>query len=70
MPFSYAISNPANCSLSLPAPIVAPRLFHSDRFRRDFVEVLGQLRQETDFLLIGWVLMPEPFHLLGKPALA
>ena len=46
------------------------KLLDSDRFRRDFLEVLGQLRQETGFLLIGWVLMPESFHLLGKPALA
>ena len=43
------------------------KLFDSDRFRGDFVEVLGQLRQETGFLLTGWVLMPEHFHLLIKP---
>ena len=29
------------------------KLFDSDRFRRNFVEVLGQLRQEAGFLLIG-----------------
>ncbi len=43
------------------------KLFQSDRFRCDFVEVLMQLRQETGFLLVGWVLMPEHFHLLIKP---
>jgi len=43
------------------------KLFESDRFRRDFVEVLQQLRQEMGFRLIGWVLMPEHFHLLIKP---
>lgn len=32
-----------------------------------FVDVLRQLRQEKGFLLVGWVLMPEHFHLLIKP---
>jgi putative transposase len=44
------------------------QLFESDRFRRSFVEVLAQLRPEMGFLLIGWVLMPDHFHLLIKPA--
>ena len=43
------------------------KLLESDRHRRDFVETLRQLWQETGFLLIGWVLMPEHFHLLIKP---
>lgn len=42
-------------------------LFLSDRFRRCFVETLARVRQETKFLLIGWVLMPDHFHLLLKP---
>lgn len=43
------------------------RLFDSARFRWTFVETLHQLRRETSFLLIGWVLMPEHFHLLIRP---
>jgi len=43
------------------------KLFESDRFRWSFVEVLGQLRIEMGFRLIGWVLMPDHFHLLIKP---
>ena len=43
------------------------RLFASDKFRRSFVEGLAQLRTEMGFLLIGWVLMPDHFHLLTKP---
>ncbi len=43
------------------------KLFESRRFREDFVEVLRGLRQEMGFRLIGWVLMPEHFHLLLKP---
>ncbi len=43
------------------------KLFESDRFRQDFVEVLQQLRQQMGFRLIGWVLMPEHFHPPVKP---
>ena len=43
------------------------KLFEHDPFRWTFVEVLRQLRNETGFLLIGWVLMPEHFHLLIPP---
>ena len=43
------------------------KLFEDDRFRWYFVQVLRQLRSEAGFLLIGWVLMPEHFHLLVKP---
>jgi putative transposase len=43
------------------------KLFDSERFRWTFVQVLRRLRRETGSLLIGWVLMPEHFHLLIKP---
>ena len=43
------------------------RLFTCQRFCWTLVETLRQVRQETGFLLIGWVLMPEHFHLLIKP---
>jgi REP element-mobilizing transposase RayT len=39
-------------------------LFACQRFCWAFVETLRQLREETRFLLIGWVLMPDHFHLL------
>ena len=42
-------------------------LFLSERFRGGFVETLAQARQEMKFLLIGWVFMPNHFHLLLKP---
>ena len=42
-------------------------LFFSERFCRCFVERLEEGRQELKFLLIGWVLMPEHFHLLLLP---
>ena len=43
------------------------RLFTCQRFGGIFVATLRQLRQETGFLLIGGVLMPEHFHLLIQP---
>jgi len=43
------------------------KLFQRERFRRDFVEVLDQVRGKLGFLLMGWVLIPEHFHLLIKP---
>jgi putative transposase len=43
------------------------KLFEPEPFRCIFVEALRQLRQETRFLLIGGVLMPEHFHLLTRP---
>ena len=42
-------------------------VFLSDRFRRYFVERLEEVREQLHFLLIGWVLMPEHFHLLIQP---
>jgi putative transposase len=43
------------------------RLFDSDRFKRNFITVLGGLRAELGFRIVGYVLMPEHFHLLLWP---
>ena len=42
-------------------------LFRSERCCRCFVDALAGVREATGFLLIGWVLMPEHFHLRLKP---
>lgn len=42
-------------------------LFRSERFCRCFVDTLVEVRKAGSFLLIGWVLMPDHFHLLLKP---
>jgi len=42
-------------------------LFRSERFCQEFVATLNAVRSEFAFLLIGWVLMPEHFHVLLKP---
>ena len=43
------------------------RIFDSDRFRRKFTQTLADLRAELGFRVIGYVLMPEPCHLLIGP---
>jgi REP-associated tyrosine transposase len=42
-------------------------VFRSEPCCRCFVDALADVRKSTGFLLIGWVLMPEHFHLLLKP---
>jgi putative transposase len=44
------------------------RLFDSERFKRNFITVLGGLRAELGFRIVGYVLMPEHFHLLIWPS--
>ncbi len=44
------------------------RLFDSERFKRNFLTVLGGLRTELGFRIVGHVLMPEHFHLLLWPS--
>lgn len=44
------------------------KLFDSQRFRRHFIQTLAELRNELNFKIIGYVLMPEHFHLLIWPS--
>jgi putative transposase len=44
------------------------KLFDSLRFRRHFIRTLAELRVELDFKIVGYVLMPEHFHLLIWPS--
>ena len=43
-------------------------VFNSERCCRCFVDALADVRKATGFLLVGWVLMPEHFHLLVWPS--
>ena len=43
-------------------------VFNSERFKREFVATLAELRAELGFRLLGYVLMPEHFHLLVWPS--
>jgi REP-associated tyrosine transposase len=45
-----------------------PRLFDSERFKRHWIKTLDGLRTELGFKIIGYVLMPEHFHLLLWPS--
>jgi REP element-mobilizing transposase RayT len=44
------------------------QVFNSERFKREFVVTLAELRAELGFRLLGYVLMPEHFHLLVWPS--
>jgi REP-associated tyrosine transposase len=44
------------------------RVFDSERFKRHFVAALAELRSELGFRILGYVLMPEHFHLLIWPS--
>ena len=66
MPFRKRHYHPGHLQFITTSTYRRGKLFASDRLRGDFVEVLRRLRQETGFRLIGWVLMPEHFHLLIK----
>jgi putative transposase len=46
------------------------RLYDSERFKNHWVDTLGELRQELGFRIVGYVLMPEHFHLLLWPGKA
>jgi putative transposase len=43
------------------------RVFDSIRFRNHFVKTLAELRVRLGFRILGYVLMPEHFHLLIWP---
>ncbi len=43
------------------------RLFDSDKFKREFIATLDELRTELGFKIVGYVLMPEHCHLLVWP---
>jgi putative transposase len=42
-------------------------IFSTPSRRELFVEAFRAVRSKLDFPLIGWVLMPEHFHLLFQP---
>jgi putative transposase len=67
MPVSRRHFAPGQLQFITSSPYRRTKLFESHRFRSDFVAALRELREETGFLLIGWLLMPEHFHLLIKP---
>jgi len=67
MPFYHRPYSPGQLQFITTSTYRRTPLFLSERFCRCFVQRLEEVRQELGFLLIGWVLMPEHFHLLLKP---
>jgi putative transposase len=45
-------------------------VFLNPEYRKIFVDSLRAVRSKLDFLLIGWVLMPEHFHVLLRPGIS
>jgi len=67
MPLYHRVYSPGELQFITTSTYRRTFLFLADRFRRCFVQRLDEVRQELHFLLIGWVLMPEHFHVLIKP---
>ena len=67
MPFYKRWYSPGQLQFITSSTYRRAPLFHSERFCCCFVQRLEEVRQKFNFLLIGWVLMPEHFHLLLQP---
>ena len=67
MPFYQRIYSPGQLPFVTTSVYRRVPLFLSERFCRCFVQRVEAVRRELKFLLLGWVLMPDHFHLLLKP---
>ena len=67
LPFCHRVYSPGELQFITTSTYHRMPLFLSDRFRGCFVQRLEEVRQQLHFLLVGWVLMPEHFHVLIKP---
>jgi len=67
MPFYLRVYIPCRFQFITASTYRRAPLSLSDRFRHCFVQRLEEERQELHFLLVGWVLMPEHFHILIRP---
>ena len=67
MPLYKRIYSPGQLQFITTSTYRRAPLFLSACLCRCFVQRLEEVRQELKFLLIGWVLMPDHFHLLDLP---
>jgi len=67
MPIYHRIYSPGELQFIASSTYRRTQVFRSRRFCEFFVQRLEEVRQKLGYLLIGWVLMPEHFHLLLKP---
>jgi REP element-mobilizing transposase RayT len=66
-PISHRIYKPGELQFITASTYRRVPVFRSPRFGDFFVQRLEEVRQKMNSLFIGWVLMPEHFHLLLKP---
>ena len=67
MPCYHRVFEPGQLQFITSSTYRRVPVFVSESFCQTFAEVLGTLRQEFGFRLVGWVLMPDHFHLLIRP---
>jgi len=67
MPVYHRTYSPGELQFITSSTYHRAQVFRSPRFCQCFVQRLEEVRQKMHCLLIGWVLMPEHFHLLLKP---
>jgi len=67
MPLYHLIYSPGELQFLTASTYRRAQVFRSPRFCHYFVQRLAEVRQKLNCLLIGWVLMPEHFHVLLKP---
>ena len=67
MPFYHRTYRPEELQFITTSTYRRAPLFFSERFCRCFVQRLEEVREELEFLRVGWVLMPDHFHLLIQP---
>ena len=67
MPLYHRVYTPGQAQFITASTYRRTPLFLSERFCRCFVQRLKEVRREGHFLLAGWVLMPDHFHLLIRP---
>jgi putative transposase len=67
MPRYHRLFDPGHLQFITSSTYRRAPVFNSKLFCQIFAEVLSKLRQEFGFRLVGWVLMPDHFHLLIQP---
>ncbi len=67
MPIYHRTYSPGELQFITSSTYRRAQVFRSSRFCQCFVERLEEVWQKMNCLLVGWVLMPEHFHLLLKP---
>ncbi len=67
MPRYHRVFDPGHLQFITSSTYRRVPVFASKSFCQIFAEVLGKVRQEFGFRLVGWVVTPDHFHLLIQP---